>query len=257
MVEKWLMERFVAHRGLHTDTIPENTLAAFENAISHRFNIELDVQLTADNVPVVFHDINMKRLTGTDCAVGDLTLAELKRNVRYIGFPDHEIPTFAEALACCNGRAGIMIEVKKPDYFTTRLDSEYLLADMLRDYGGQFIVKSFNPFTMDWFSRHTPQFVLGLLCEVDSMDEYPEEARRLADALLFGSGRGVDFFDYCASKLGSEIYQSVKKTEKPIFVWTIHSQAFYEAHKSEFDNMIFEGFIPAARPIEPAFSAVI
>ena len=53
MFEKWLNEKFIAHRGYHTDTISENTLNAFQNAIDHGFNIELDVQPTSDNVGVV------------------------------------------------------------------------------------------------------------------------------------------------------------------------------------------------------------
>ena len=53
-----LMGHYYAHRGLHdneTDA-PENSMAAFRKAVDAGYGIELDVQLTKDRIPVVFHD---------------------------------------------------------------------------------------------------------------------------------------------------------------------------------------------------------
>ena len=68
-----------AHRGCCT-LYPENTLEAFEAAaqIDGIKGIELDIQLTSDQQIVVFHDENLKRVTGVDKAVADCTLSELK-----------------------------------------------------------------------------------------------------------------------------------------------------------------------------------
>ena len=55
----------IAHRGIHDNIdIPENTLQAFKKAVKNNISIELDVQLTKDNVLVIFHDDNLKRMTG-------------------------------------------------------------------------------------------------------------------------------------------------------------------------------------------------
>lgn len=57
--KEWLY----AHRGLHDNATeaPENSMAAFRKAVDAGFGIELDIQLTKDRIPVVFHDFTLKR----------------------------------------------------------------------------------------------------------------------------------------------------------------------------------------------------
>jgi glycerophosphoryl diester phosphodiesterase len=77
----------LSHRGYHR-TVPENTLEAFEQAISLGADgIETDVRLSADGLPILFHDRN--------CAghkVASLSRAELSILVGYA------VPTLGEAL---------------------------------------------------------------------------------------------------------------------------------------------------------------
>ena len=58
MKTSWLACRPIAHRGLHDEKYPENSLPAFIAAAENNYPIELDVQLSADDVIVVFHDSN-------------------------------------------------------------------------------------------------------------------------------------------------------------------------------------------------------
>ena len=64
--EKWkgFRHRYYAHRGLHDaqSDIPENSIAAFLKAVENGYGIELDVQLTKDGRPVIFHDVKTGRL---------------------------------------------------------------------------------------------------------------------------------------------------------------------------------------------------
>ena len=70
----------VAHRGIHNNKeIPENSLAAFKQALKLNYPIELDVQLTKDNTLVVFHDYNLKRLTNKDLILQQATYDDLKK----------------------------------------------------------------------------------------------------------------------------------------------------------------------------------
>ena len=57
---------------------PENTLGAFERVKNHGYGIELDVQLTKDNVLVVFHDASLERMCGVEGKIWDYTAAELQ-----------------------------------------------------------------------------------------------------------------------------------------------------------------------------------
>ena len=55
----------IAHRGMFDNIkIPENSLSSFKKALKYNYSIELDIQLTKDNILVVFHDSNLKRMTG-------------------------------------------------------------------------------------------------------------------------------------------------------------------------------------------------
>ncbi len=68
----------IAHRGF-SSRAPENTIAAFDLAIDAGFdNIELDVHLSADGVPVVIHDDALDRTTDGSGQVSSLTLPELR-----------------------------------------------------------------------------------------------------------------------------------------------------------------------------------
>ena len=54
----------VAHRGIYNNiNIPENSILAFKKALKYNYSIELDIQMTKDNVIVVFHDNNLERMT--------------------------------------------------------------------------------------------------------------------------------------------------------------------------------------------------
>src|SRR5579862_4654549 len=99
----------IAHRGASSEA-PENTLRAFTRALELGVDgIELDVQVTRDGVPVVFHDFTLTRLTGTRGRLADRTWAELQK-LRVGGEP---IPTLADALSLTRGRCILQIEIKK------------------------------------------------------------------------------------------------------------------------------------------------
>ena len=74
-----LMGHYYAHRGLHDNSseAPENSIPAFKKAIEAGYGIELDVQLTKDRIPIVFHDDTLKRVCGVKGSAKDYTYTEL------------------------------------------------------------------------------------------------------------------------------------------------------------------------------------
>lgn len=72
--KEWLY----AHRGLHDNATeaPENSMAAFRKAVDAGFGIELDIQLTKDRIPVVFHDFTLKE----SAAAKEKSVITLMRN---------------------------------------------------------------------------------------------------------------------------------------------------------------------------------
>jgi glycerophosphoryl diester phosphodiesterase len=100
----------IAHRGASAEA-PENTLAAFRRALALGVDgIELDVQVTRDGVPVVFHDASLRRLTGVTGPLATRTWRDMKK-LRVHG--TEPIPRLADVLALVRGRAVVQIELKR------------------------------------------------------------------------------------------------------------------------------------------------
>lgn len=153
-----------AHRGLFGGEIPENSLAAFEAACRAGYGIELDVALSKDGVPTVFHDATLARMCGAEGKVSDYTSEELSK-MPLGGHPEHTIPTLREVLDLVNGRVPLIVEFKvdpseKPDALCEAAMS------LLDKYAGEFCVESFNSFAVRWFRRHRPLLVRGQLSDV-------------------------------------------------------------------------------------------
>ena len=74
------------------------------------YGIELDVQLTKDDVPVVFHDFTLQRVCAAAGKIRDFTLEELKQ-FRLDGTKE-AIPTLAEVLQLVDGQVPLLVEMK-------------------------------------------------------------------------------------------------------------------------------------------------
>ncbi|MUN29531.1 glycerophosphodiester phosphodiesterase [Sulfuracidifex metallicus] len=84
----------IAHRGLHCKHL-ENTMEAFKEAELNSLPVELDVHLTKDGKPIVFHDDDLLRLKGVNVKISSMTLEELKR----IDLNGYRIPTLEEVMS--------------------------------------------------------------------------------------------------------------------------------------------------------------
>ena len=150
----------IAHRGVFNNkNIPENSLKAFEKAMSMDFSIELDIQLTKDNVLIVFHDENLKRLTGLNKKVTDCTYLEIK-NLTLLETKE-KIPTLKEVLDLIQKKVLLDIEIKGKKRIKTLCN---LLVKELSDYEN-FILKSFNPRIVHYLKKHYPNLEVGYIID--------------------------------------------------------------------------------------------
>ncbi|MEG1158644.1 MAG: glycerophosphodiester phosphodiesterase family protein, partial [Christensenellaceae bacterium] len=97
----WLSDYHYAHRGLHTDFYPENSLPAFQNAVQNGYAIETDVRLSKDGVIMVFHDSTLLRMTGKAGNLKDYSYAQLRH--MHLKGTVYTIPTLEEVLHEVNG----------------------------------------------------------------------------------------------------------------------------------------------------------
>ena len=207
-----------AHRGLHNDEIPENSLAAFEAACEAGHGIELDIQLTKDGEIMVFHDYTLIRMTGKEGKVCDYTAAELKA-ISLKG-TDQTIPTFAEVLALVNGRVPILVELKGEDLNAALCPKA---AALLREYKGDYCIESFNPLLIRSMRKELPDAWYGqLYTNVCKEKKKVTVLNILLTLMAFNFLARPDFIAYnylyrdtLPVRLTTKLYAA------PKFVWTV------------------------------------
>lgn len=233
-----------AHRGLHNNKseAPENSMKAFALAVEKGYGIELDVQLTKDQIPVVLHDYHLKRACRRDIQVSSLNYEELKK---YCLFKSQErIPSLKDVLELVNGRVPLIIELKIP-WKADRLCTA--VSELLKEYKGFYVIESFNPFGLLWYKKHYPQVVRGQL----STDFRKEKIEGnlfqyfLLKHLLMNFLTKPDFIAYhhiYKTELSFTICRKLYHAKT--VAWTIQSQEELEKSRSYFDLFIFDKFIP-------------
>jgi glycerophosphoryl diester phosphodiesterase len=232
----------IAHRGLWSPNgYPENSLGAFQAACAAGYNIELDVQLTADGEAVVFHDATLNRMTGAPGRISDHTAADL--GAMRLDGADETVPTLADALTLVGHKAMVHIEIKAPYGEVGPLERR--VHEVLIDHNGPTCVIGFNPYSHAWFADHHPKILRGL----DSYSYVGGDARHLAPELRkeFAQLRHVaiarpHFLALGLDMLPSAKADSLRKGGMPIIAWTVRSPGEWDAVKIHCDNLIFEGF---------------
>lgn len=241
---KWLTETYVAHRGLFDNVgIPENSLPAFVRAAENGFGIETDVQMSKDGVLVVFHDDELKRMTGAEGKLVDYTFEELRK--LKLGNTDCVIPTFEEFLQAANG-VNLVVEIKTHENIG---EVEQKTYEALKGYGGHYCVESFNPFIIRWFKVNAPEVIRGTLSCAFEQAPWSRFKKNLLANLKLCKWNGSQFIAYDAATIRAN--KAVKKFGKkiPVICWTVTSQAQYDELRDCFDNMIFDSFIPERRDV--------
>ena len=226
----FLKSNLIAHRGLHNKNIPENSIAAFKNAIKNNYIIELDIHLLKDNQIVVFHDDNLLRMTNINKLLKDTTYDEIK-NLK-LNNTKYTIPKIEEVLKLVNGKVPIIIELKY-DRKTGLLEQE--LVKHLDNYKGKFCIKSFNPFTIRWFKKYRPNYIRGLLINYKKKNLFDKIALNKIIMLICKP----DFIS-CSYKLynNKQIKKYMKK--KPVLAWTIKNDKNFHLYKDKFFNLIID-----------------
>ncbi|MBR2930017.1 MAG: glycerophosphodiester phosphodiesterase [Clostridia bacterium] len=241
-LEKYMTVKF-AHRGLHGDGVAENSLSAFRLAKEAGFGIELDVRLSKDGELVVFHDSTLDRVTGVEGKVIDFTAEELK-GMKLAG-TDDGIPAFSEVLELIDGRVPLLVEIKS-DIGESGVTEK--LAEVIKDYHGDYIIESFNPLALRTAKKLMPGVPRGILSMKFSED--PSKRGKLLYTLL--ENLFLNFLmrpDFIAYNKNGHDNQSLRRIRKaygtPLFAWTVTSrEEEAKAISDGFDSVIFEGYIP-------------
>lgn len=230
----WLTQWEFAHRGLHGLGVPENSLAAAEGAIARGLGIECDIQMSADGVPIVFHDWELDRLTGESGPVLSLSADELGA-LRLLGTDQHPV-RLARFLDVVAGRVPLLIEIKSLPGFDIAAACR-AVSEVLVDYAGHFAVMSFDPRMGAWFYKHRQAFVRGLV-GTDTYDGGFLSAWRAPGAL---DQAQPDFLAIDIRDLPNAISDLWRANRRPLLSWTIRSQHLRQRALRCVDALIAEG----------------
>lgn len=222
----------IAHRGIHDNiTTPENSISSFKKALDKNVPIEFDIQLTKDNKLVIFHDDNLKRMTGVDKFIQDTDFADV-RKLRLLN-TNEIIPTFKEVLDLVNSKILLDIEIKNTN--KKKLVVELVLKE-LENYKGKVYLKSFNPFIVKQIKKKTNKYKLGLLIT----DKYNIN---IVD-FIFKTNLPIYYLkpDFLAIKktMLTKKYYKHFKNHYNIFIWTIKTEKEILKYKKTYlDNISY------------------
>ncbi len=213
------LPKVIGHRGAKAYA-PENTIESIATAASLGVEwVELDVKLTRDNVPIIFHDEELDRTTSGTGLIAQTNYEDLRDldAGSWFGdsFVDARIPTLEEAVdAILKNDMGLNLEIKPcpgREKETAEIALDYL--SRFWDDPSKILISSFQHVSLEAAMDLAPDWARGLLIGGDTM---PENWRDLAD-----------YLDVKTINLGSrlvtrEIADEIMDLELPLLVYTVN-----------------------------------
>jgi glycerophosphoryl diester phosphodiesterase len=222
-----------AHRGLWGGPrVPENSAAAFHSARTQGVGVELDVRLSSDGVPFVFHDATLERMCGKGAALGSLPADELARILLPNGY---SIPKLGDVLDIMEDQP-VLIELKVDVPGGTA--TAEVVAEVLKGRSGRCTVMSFDEATVARLCRIIEDRPIGLLI--------PPEPFAGVDAIRAMAARGRAMgCDYLGPHLSS--LEAIKDATGglPLVTWTVRTEEELRLAREHSAAPIFEGFSAA------------
>lgn len=210
--------RIFAHRGFSGE-YPENTMLAFKKAWEVGCDgIELDVQLTKDDVIVIMHDETIDRTTNGSGSLRDYTYEQLCRfncsgrfDKKY-GF--QKIPTLQEYLDWVKDTELLTnIELKNSVYYYENLEEKVI--DMVRQYHleDRILFSTFNLVSAVKCKRLIPEIPVGFLMET-----------RMDNIAGLAWGNDVEFYHPGMKVLTKEEIKNCHEKGIGVNVWTVNKK---------------------------------
>ena len=234
-----------AHRGLHNKPqIPENSMAAFRAALIQGYGIEFDVHLLKDGGLAIIHDSTLKRTTGAEGRIEDLTVEELK-NYNLEGTQE-TIPTFRELMDLYAGKAPLIIELKPVGGNHQALVDAAVTA--MDGYTGPWCMESFDPRCLMVLRKKYPNIIRGQLSE-----DFPKNDPKMPKILAFVLKHNLlnfttvpDFIAYRFDQRNSTPSNALCRRlwGAQGVVWTLRKKEDHPVAVAEGWLPIFENYIP-------------
>jgi len=211
--------KVIGHRGAKSYA-PENTVASIETAASIGVKwVELDVKLTRDGVPIIFHDEELGRTTNGTGLVAQTDYADLRDLDAGSWFGDSfssvRIPTLEEAVdILLKHDLGLNLEIK-PCPGREKETAEVALDHLSQiwDDLDNLLISSFQHVSLEAAMDLAPDYARGLLIGGDEMPENWKEMAEYLDVKTINLGSRL---------VNREIADDIMDMELPLLVYTVN-----------------------------------
>ncbi len=217
----------IGHRGA-SELAPENTLSAFKRALDSGVDmVEVDVQVTADNLPIAMHDLDHGRTTEGSTAVKDMSYSELMHldagkwfDGKYKG---EKIPLLADIIELISGKAYLNIEIKAGEQSLSR-DKIKTIIDVVEqcNYLKYSTFGSFDYKILEEIKKYNPDIYTAAI-------KIPWETNLPSEVC---NSIGAEIFICALGELTHEIEEDAKKHNIILAVYDVDTkEAFFEVTK--------------------------
>ena len=238
-----LRGRSYAHRGLHGDGVPENSMKAFRLALEAGYGIELDIHLMQDGKLAVIHDSSLKRTAGVDVIVEELTESELSNF--FLGGSEEKIPLLSQVLELYKGEAPLIVELKSWKGNHAQLCKA--ACELMEAYNGVYCMESFDPRCVAWLRKNRSDVIRGQLTEnfFRSNSRLPWILKFVMKHQLLNFLTRPDFVAYRYSDRKTLSNFLCRK------LWGMQGVSWTLCSQEELDAAVREGWIPIFEGFRP------
>lgn len=219
-----------SHRGVSTGDGVQNTLASLERTLPlHPDYVEMDVQLTKDKQFAVYHDFDLRSLTGNDGKIGDYTLAELQEMTLSENGKTDSIASFDDYLAVAEkADQKLLIEIKTQATDVTELVSLFLEKYQETVLEDGDLLQSLNFQVVQQLKQEVPELTVGYILPFNIVGPPTTNA---------------DFLTMEYSTINRNFVTAAHDDGKDVYVWTVNDadsitrMTFYGVDGIITDNM--------------------
>lgn len=202
-----------AHRG-SSKTAPENTMAAVVAAVDEMADrVEIDVQASADGQVVLFHDTSLKRVTGVNRKVSDLTYEELLKldvgNWFSVDYQGEQVPTLEQIMEYAKGKIDLNIEIKNQGNSSLLPEKVLELVDQY-EMQEQCVITATNLNYLKRIKEMQPGIKTGYILSAAYGDYYSNEY--------------IDFISIRSNFVTDNLIEKSHELGKTVHAWTVNNK---------------------------------